>query len=174
MPDCPSAPHVPQEVLQRFRTMRDYDKQMSRFAQEMCAVIPEPTDLSDVLARLSALESSVTTVQNEVNTISSSTTVTECCTVEWISVSTTPYTIVDHNVGLLVDTSVARIVNLPLASDFEGETVYIKDDTGTAGTNNITVAPAGVETVDDDAVLYIDSDYACVQLQSNGVGWEIV
>lgn len=172
MPTCPRAPSVPQEVLQRFRTMRDFDKRLRTFATDLCAVIPEATDLSSIIARLDALEAAVAALEAAGST--SSTATTTRCAVTWIPVSTTPYTIVDHNIGLLVDTSVAMLINLPLAADWIGETVYIKDDTGTAGTNNITVAPAGIETVDDNAVLIIDADYAGVQLQSNGVGWEIV
>lgn len=171
MPTCPQAPSVPQEVLQRFRTMRDFDKQLRSFALNLCSVIPDEPDLSGILARLDALESAVAAIEAEETPTPDE---SECCVVTWISVSTTPYTIVDHNIGLLVDTSAAMLINLPLAADWIGETIYIKDDTGTAGTNNITVAPAGIETVDDDAILIIDSDYAGVQLQSNGVGWEIV
>lgn len=56
MATCPQAPSVPQEVLQRFRTMRDYDKQMRNLVASLCAIIPDPTDLTDILDRLAALE----------------------------------------------------------------------------------------------------------------------
>jgi len=69
----------------------------------------------------------------------------------------------------LVDTSAARTLTLPAAAD--GVIVYIKDSTGSAKTNNITVNTPGAETIDGDASLTIDSDYQFTRLVSDGSNW---
>jgi hypothetical protein len=72
----------------------------------------------------------------------------------------------------LVNTSVARTLTLPAASD--GATVYIKDVTGSAKANNITVNTPGAETIDGDNSLIIDSEYQFTKLVSDGTNWFIV
>src|SRR5512143_811105 len=54
-----------------------------------------------------------------------------------------PYTAQETDYMILVDTSVARVSNLPLMT--KGFVVSIKDRTGTAGANNITVNPNGAQ-----------------------------
>ena len=56
MATCPTPPAIPQEVLMRFRTMRDYDKAMRQFAAALCAFVASGIDLTDILNRLDALE----------------------------------------------------------------------------------------------------------------------
>ena len=72
----------------------------------------------------------------------------------------------------LVDTSAARTLTLPAASN--GRIVRIKDSTGQANTNNITVNTPGAETIDGAASLTISSDYQFVALISDGTNWFIV
>lgn len=56
MATCPTPPPIPQEVLMRFRTMRDYDKAMRQFSAALCAFVASGIDLTDILNRLDALE----------------------------------------------------------------------------------------------------------------------
>jgi hypothetical protein len=67
--------------------------------------------------------------------------------VSTISSSPTTITDSDHKEVLLVDTSAARTINLPAASASK-RVLRIKDKTGSAMTNNISVVPAGSDTIE--------------------------
>jgi hypothetical protein len=155
--------------------MRDFDQKLSTYANDLCTVIPDPTDLSDVESRLGSLETLVAALTARVVVVEAKVSLVVSGNLTWIVVSTTPYIVTGHKIGLLVTTATLAItITLPKASGYNGETIYIKDNSGNAGANNITVTPYGTDTIDDDATLVIDSDYAGVQLKSNGTGWEIV
>lgn len=72
----------------------------------------------------------------------------------------------------LVNTSASRTLTLPAAAD--KAIVLIKDVTGSAKANNITVNTPGAETIDGASSLTIDSNYAFVKLLSDGTNWFIV
>lgn len=72
----------------------------------------------------------------------------------------------------LVNTTAARTLQLPAAA--ERAIVLIKDISGQAKANNITVNTPGAETIDGAASLTIDSDYAFIKLLSDGTNWFIV
>lgn len=177
MPTCPTIPSVPQEVLQRFRTMRDYDVRMRKYADGLCAIIPDSADISSILARLDAIEALLAShtaliagLQVEVDGLVSA----SAGALTWITVNTSPYTISIHNVGLLVNTSIPIEILLPDVSGYIGESIFIKDDTGDAGTNNITITPNGADTIDDDSELVIDADYSGIEIKGAAEGWEVV
>lgn len=87
-----------------------------------------------------------------------------------------PYTVVtgDAQSVLIIDTSAARTINLPAATNLL--TVYLKDGVGTASTNPITVVPDGTDTIDaanDDYI--INSDFSVKGFISDGVaGWYVI
>ena len=69
-----------------------------------------------------------------------------------------PYRLVTSSVSVAsadriigVNTSAARTITLPSTECYAGRVVIIKDATGSAGTNNITVATQGSETIDGAA-----------------------
>lgn len=63
-------------------------------------------------------------------------------------------------VYLQVDTSAARQITLPLASSVaDGRIYWIKDISGTANTNNITIAIQGSDTVDGASTYVLNSSY---------------
>jgi len=65
-----------------------------------------------------------------------------------------------------------RTVNLVAAATAgSGTVLYIKDEAGTAGTNNITVDPAGAETVDGSTTILISANFGVARLYSNGANW---
>ena len=169
---------MPEEILQRFRTMRDYDHKLRRYATELCASIPEEANLSGIESRLDALELVVvehsqrlTVLETQVATLLGG----YIFNITWQTVATTPYAVTGHRIGLLVSSSVGAItINLPSAAAYNGETIYIKDNDGSASTNNITVVPDGAQTIDGDASLTIDGDYSGVQIKSDGTDWKIV
>lgn len=87
-----------------------------------------------------------------------------------------PYTVstADAQTVLAADTSSARTFNLPAATD--AMFFMIKDATGQAATNNISVVPDGTDTIDGSNSTYlIDANLACVGFVSDGVSaWLVV
>lgn len=76
----------------------------------------------------------------------------------------------DDTVFLAVDTSADRIVTLPLASSVVAGRIYIiKDSTGNAFTNNITLAVQGSDTIDGNGSSVIDSGFGSKLIIGNGV-----
>ena len=70
----------------------------------------------------------------------------------------------------ITSTAAIRTVDLPTAVGRTGKAYIIKDESGVAGTNNITVEPNGAETIDGDANLVL-LDYGGVRIYSNGTNW---
>ncbi len=82
------------------------------------------------------------------------------------------YTTTDNDLYIAVtDTSSARTVTLLSATVAEGRTITIKDESGLAGTNSITIATEGSETIDGSATLVISSNYGVARLISDGTDW---
>lgn len=83
-----------------------------------------------------------------------------------------PYTAVPQDCLILVDTSVARTINLN-ASPVTGQTYRIKDNVGSAAANNITITPAA-GNIDGAASASIASNYGSVDVCYNGTMWNIL
>lgn len=83
------------------------------------------------------------------------------------SVTSTPYTIVSTDVYLLVNTSSAKTLTLPAATT--RRILVIKDVTGTANTNNITLDPAGSDTIEGLNVnKTLQTDWGAWTIMSDG------
>lgn len=78
-----------------------------------------------------------------------------------------PYTAQESDYMILVDTSVARVVNLP--SMTRGFVVAIKDRIGSAGANNITVTPNGAEKIDGAATYVMNVNYQAISILGTGI-----
>lgn len=78
----------------------------------------------------------------------------------------------DRGKTFLVDTTLGSCI-FTLPSPSLNFSVLIKD-AGDAQTNNITINPHASETIDGKASLILNSNYAWVQLESNGTNWYIV
>jgi hypothetical protein len=52
-----------------------------------------------------------------------------------------------------------------------GKILRFKDESGDAGTNNITITPSGSEKIDEQNNYVISSDYGFVTLRCNGFNW---
>ena len=90
-----------------------------------------------------------------------------------ISNSDTPYSVATSTDYLLVRTNggVVRVV-LPLASVMgSGRRFMIKDATGNATTNNITIAVSGTDTIDGASSFTVDVNFASVSVLSDGSNW---
>jgi hypothetical protein len=84
-----------------------------------------------------------------------------------------PYTALDTNYYISVDTSAARTINLPNAPT-TGKSYVIKDRVGTASTNNITVTTVGgAVLIDGVTSRTIQSNYGSINVVFNGTSYEI-
>ena len=85
----------------------------------------------------------------------------------------TDYTalISDAYIGV-TSTAAARTITLPTAADAGvGKVYYIKDESGAAATNNITIDGAGAETIDGAATVAITLNYGGMAIICNGTAW---
>ena len=84
-----------------------------------------------------------------------------------------PYTTVPQDCVILVDTSIsAKTINLN-ASPQTGQTYYIKDSVGSAGTYNITVTPA-TGNIDGAGSYTINVNYASIKIVYSGSSWFVI
>jgi hypothetical protein len=92
----------------------------------------------------------------------------------YINVNTTPYVVLDTDVYLSIDTSVSPIeIQLP-DSALLGEPFFIKDRTGNADVNNITLTTvSGIIDIDAAPTFVMDSSYQSVSIVGNGTNYEI-
>ena len=92
-------------------------------------------------------------------------------TVKSLTASDSPYTITTAEDVILVDTSTSGItVRLPTKS--AGRRVTVKDKSGNAATNNVTVEPSGAgETIDGQATFSLNINLAAVSFVSDGSNW---
>lgn len=69
----------------------------------------------------------------------------------------------------------AVTINLPLASVAgSGKKYIIKDETGNASVNNITVVPSSGQLIDSNANYVMAINYESITIVSNGTSWNIV
>lgn len=88
------------------------------------------------------------------------------------SVTTTPYTVLLSDETLAVDTSIARSIVLPTAATTNKNKKYIiKDISGSAGANNITISVTGGGNIDGAATLVISSNYGKATVVNTGTHW---
>jgi hypothetical protein len=76
------------------------------------------------------------------------------------------------NNNYFVDTSAARTLTLP-ASPSLGDTIAIYDASGTAATNNITVARNGgkINGLSEDAIIDVDQSISILVYTGATLGW---
>src|SRR5213075_296883 len=92
------------------------------------------------------------------------------------SVASSPYAILASDVLLRVNTTAARTLNLPATTaNSIGRLIVIKDETGSAQTNNITIVPASGENIDGGAAnapMLVSTARAVVILYAVSGGWQ--
>lgn len=71
----------------------------------------------------------------------------------------------------VTDTSAARTITLDSDDVVAGRIMIIKDESGAAGTNNITIDTEGAETIDGAASVTISVNYGVVRVYSDGTNW---
>jgi len=86
------------------------------------------------------------------------------------TVSSSPYTVVSTDIYLLVNTGSAITINLPNPNTYRR--LIIKDSTGTAFTNNITLHRNGSENIENLAAdKTLAANYGSVTLWADGTNW---
>lgn len=92
-----------------------------------------------------------------------------------VTVIMSPYVPLPTDTFLLVDTSGGPItINMPAASTRNGVPLTVKDDSGNASTNNITINLNGAETVDGLAPWLVNADFGAVRLVPKaGSGYKV-
>lgn len=70
--------------------------------------------------------------------------------------------------------TVPGAVAVALPAGVTGTVYYLKDGTGDAATNTITITPNGAETIDDAATATINTNYGALTLAYTGAKWEII
>lgn len=76
----------------------------------------------------------------------------------------------DFLIGV-TDTSAPRTITLPAASGLAGKQIIIKDESGAAATNNITIDGNASESIDGAATALISTNYGALRLYCDGSNW---
>ena len=76
----------------------------------------------------------------------------------------------DYLIGV-TSTAAARTITLPTAVGSAGKTYIVKDESGGAATNNITLATTGGQTIDGAATIAIAANYGVARVYSDGANW---
>jgi len=89
----------------------------------------------------------------------------------YVTVTAATYTAKAGDRVIGVNRAGAVTVTLPSAEVRKGRTYTIKDESGAAATNNITVATEGSETIDGSATDVISDNYGAKTYYSDGTNW---
>ena len=68
----------------------------------------------------------------------------------------------------VTSTAAARTITISSADVVAGRIFIVKDESGAAGTNNITIDTAGSENIDGSATIVISTNYGVVRMYSDG------
>lgn len=69
----------------------------------------------------------------------------------------------------VTSTASARTITLPLAASIQpGQTIVVKDESGGAATNNITIVRSGGDTIDGATSKVLNANFGTVMLYSDG------
>lgn len=95
-----------------------------------------------------------------------------------VIVTTTPYVIATMANEVLFNVATAAVATLPDAASWlirnPGADLFLKDISGGAGANNITINRAGTDLIDGLTNLLISVNYGFYALRVNGTNWIVV
>ncbi|MCP3684644.1 MAG: hypothetical protein GY861_18410 [bacterium] len=89
-----------------------------------------------------------------------------------VAVSSGAYTILANDYAIAY-TSSGGTVTVNDAQCTEGRNFLLKDESGTAGSNNITIDPEGGTTIDGSTTAVLSTNYSAVQFYCDGSNWFI-
>ena len=85
-----------------------------------------------------------------------------------------PYTVAATNYYIGVDSSAGVVSILLPNAPTTGRAIVVKDKTGSAATNNITITTVGGAVLIDGATSFVmNTNYEAVSVLFNGVSWEV-
>lgn len=88
------------------------------------------------------------------------------------AISATYTALVNDFLIAVTSTAAARTINLPAAATAgAGKMYFIKDESGGAAANNITIDPSGAELIDGAATKLINTNYGAMRIYCNGTAW---
>lgn len=90
------------------------------------------------------------------------------------TVSASPYVPDGTDTLLLVNVASAVVINLPTSASRDGYPIRIKDISGLAPTNNITINANGAELIEGEAAITIDVAFGGFNLFPVSSGWIIL
>jgi hypothetical protein len=92
----------------------------------------------------------------------------------YVDVTMSPYTVLFDDVYLSVDTSGGPVTILFPDAAYTGEPYIVKDRTGNASTNHITITTvSGTDTFDGVTSFVMDTAYQSISFVGNGTSYEI-
>ena len=89
-----------------------------------------------------------------------------------VIVTTSPYTINKSDTLIFINRTSPSSVILPTLTSSEcGKSFYIKDYSGTSGTNPITITAPSSKKINGVAFAMLNGNYSHIQLAYDGVNW---
>lgn len=130
----------------------------------------------DINANINVVGSGNVTVTGNPGTHTLTITTTGISTFNYTPVNVTPYTVLAIDAVLGIDTSALAItIKLPNAASQSGQTYYIKDAFGDAGTHNITVTTVGGAVLIDSATsIILNTNFESITVLWNGTEYLIL
>jgi hypothetical protein len=91
-------------------------------------------------------------------------------------VTTTPYNVGNNDEVVMVDIPGPASVVLPAVgnNDSKKRTLYIKDYSGQAKRNPITITSAGAKTIDGVSFAILNGGYSHIQVVYDGTNWKTI
>jgi hypothetical protein len=91
-------------------------------------------------------------------------------------VTTTPYSVLNNDDVLFINVAGPSSVVLPASGTDGGKkrSYFIKDFSGNAGVNPITITSSGGKTVDGVSFAILNGGYSHIQVIYDGTNWKII
>jgi len=90
-----------------------------------------------------------------------------------VNASTYNLLVTDYILNVTYPTTGVVTITLPTAQVISGRTITIKDASGNASINNITIDTEGSETIDGESTAVLSGDYDAINLYCDGSNWFI-
>jgi len=92
-----------------------------------------------------------------------------------VTVAMSPYTVLATDT-ILQTASTTGVIGLTLPAGVDGKTYIVKDGSGSAGTNAVTITPDGAERIEGAATYVINSNYQAIELyyDSASTDWKVL
>lgn len=90
------------------------------------------------------------------------------------TVTTTPYTVIDTDEVILINVAGPASVVLPVIIPGKNTAYYIKDTSGNALANPITITATGGATINGIGFALINGNFSHVQVLWDGTNWQTI